>query len=101
MTAVWVSGSRSTYSEHVIVSEFDGGGTSDEVRGDDVDGRDVDGREVDGVELRVVLAPGAVVIATVPGVVRSQAVIPTASKSVAPAIRTRVLIWATIGVGES
>jgi hypothetical protein len=78
------------------VRESDGGGTSDEVRGDDVDGR-----EVDGVELRVVLTPGSVVIATVPGVVRSQAVIPAASKSVAPAIRTRVLIWATIGVGES
>jgi hypothetical protein len=106
MTAVCVSGSRSTYSEHVIVSESDGGGTSDEVRGPDVDGRDVDGREVDGrevdgVELRVVLTPGSVVIATVPGVVRSQAAIPAASTSVAPAIRTRVLIWATIGARES
>jgi hypothetical protein len=79
-----------------MVREFDGGGTLDEVRGDDVPGR-----EVDGVELRVVLEPGWVVIATVPGVLRSQAVIPAASTSVAPAIRTRVLIWATIGVGAS
>jgi hypothetical protein len=81
---------------HVIVTESDGGGTSDEVLGVEVRGRDVD-----GAELRVVLAPGSVVIATVPGVVRSQAVIPAASRIVAPAIRTRVLIWATIGVRPS
>ena len=98
MTAVWVSESRSMYSSHVIVREFDGGGTLDEVRGDDVRGEDVRGDDVLGrVEVRVVLAPGSVVIATVPGVLRSQAVMPAASTSAAPAIKTRVLIWATIG----
>jgi hypothetical protein len=76
-----------------MVRESDGGGTLDEVRGDDVPGRDVG-----GVEVRVVVNPGSVVIATVPGVVRSHAVIPAASISVAPAIRTRFLISATIGV---
>jgi hypothetical protein len=102
MTAVWVSESRPLYSSHVIVREFDGGGTLDEVRGDEVLGEevlgeDVRGDDVDGVELRAVLAPGWVVIATVPGVLRSQAVMPAASTSAAPAIKTRVLIWATIG----
>lgn len=43
------------------------------------------------------LAPGSVVIATVPGVVRSQAVMPAASAIDAQATKTRVLIWATIG----
>ena len=56
---------------------------------------------IDGVEVRGVEVPGSVVIATVPGVVRSQAVMPAASTSVAPAIRTRVLICATIGAPAS
>jgi hypothetical protein len=98
MTAVWVSGSRPLYSSHVIVREFDGAGTLDEVRGDEVLGDDVRGDDVLGRDVeRGVLMPGSVVIATVPGVVRSQAVIPAASTIDAPAIRTRVLIWATIG----
>jgi hypothetical protein len=81
-----------------MVREFDGGGTSDEVRGDDVRGEDVRGDDVLGRDVeRGVLMPGSVVIATVPGVERSQAVMPAASTIVAPAIRTRVLIWATIG----
>jgi hypothetical protein len=79
-----------------MVSESEGGGTFDEVRGVDVDGRDVD-----GVELRVVLGPGSVVIATVPGMLRSQLVIPAASTTAAPAIRTRVLMRATLGVPAS
>ena len=45
----------------------------------------------------VVLGPGSVVIATVPVVLRSQLVIPAASTIAAPAIRTRILIWATLG----
>jgi hypothetical protein len=86
------------YSSHVIVREFDGAGTLDEVRGDEVLGDDVRGDDVLGRDVeRGVLMPGSVVMATVPGVVRSQAVIPAASTMVAPAIRTRVLIWATIG----
>jgi uncharacterized protein (TIGR03086 family) len=82
---------------HDIVSESEGGGTSEDVRGV----REVVGRDVDGVELRVVLGPGSVVIATVPGMLRSQLVIPAASTTAAPAIRTRVLIRPTIGVPAS
>jgi hypothetical protein len=70
----------------------------DEVRGVDVPGRVGNVGKGNGVEVRVVVNPGSVVIATVPGVVRSHAVIPAASISVAPAIRTRFLISATIGV---
>jgi hypothetical protein len=93
-----------------MVSEFDGGGTLDVVRGEEV--RGVVGRpgrpgklgRVGRVVVRCdveMLAPGSVVIATVPGVVRSQAVMPAASRIDAPAIKTRVLIWATIGVRAS
>src|ERR1700733_10977898 len=101
MTALWVSASfRSMYCLQVMVREFDGGGTFDEVRGDDVPG--IDGSPgMDGVEVRGVEVPGSVVIATVPGVVRSQAVMPAASTSIAPTIRTRVLICATIGAPAS
>jgi hypothetical protein len=91
-----------------MVREFDGGGTLDEVWG--VDGRPGMpgrpgklgrvGRDVERGDVER-LAPGSVVIATVPGVVRSQAVMPAASRIDAPATKTRVLIWATIGVRAS
>ncbi len=61
------------------------------VRGDVVRGDDVVEDEPP------VVKPGSVVIAMVPSVVRSHAVMALAASSVAAATRTRVLIWATIG----
>ena len=87
ITDNWVSASRPLYSLHVMVSEFDGGGTLDDVRG--VEGRPgmlgrpgmpgkvgMVGCDVErGVER---LAPGSVVIATVPGVVLGLGDLPVA-----------------------
>lgn len=81
-----------------MVKEFEGAGTFDEVRGVEVRGEDGVGRDgvEDGVEY-----PGSVVIATVPGVVRSQPPTAPTTTNAAAATRTRVLILATIGVRPS
>lgn len=89
MTAVFPASSRSTYSEQVTPSAPPGGGASDDVRGVEVRGDDVVGR--DDVDV-LVDGPASVVIATVPGVVRSQPAMAPATTNVAAATRTRNLI---------
>jgi len=55
------------------------------------------GDDVVGLDVVLIENPGSVVMATVPGVVLSQAVIIPAAANATPTTRTRVLIWATLG----
>jgi hypothetical protein len=98
-------------SLHVMVSAFGGAGTTGTsvFLGNPGIGRfgmgmpGSPGTVVVGVlVVDVIGGPGSVVIATVPGVVRSQAVVRASRSSAAAAVtRTRVFISATICGGET